>query len=317
MKVTRADRTMRFSVNRLKKQQTARLNQTQQTQQAQEQAYEEAVLRTVRTLNSIRAIFPPVLGILKHPRSSDRELQICSLDARGNESVMTLELAVSKRKRNKSHAEWAWLLGTYVYEVARKSQVESLETLMWQILECFLPRGSAAKWMDSAYNDYAWTMILAQIARDESSRCATPSPTSLVNCLPAEQVHLIAKSCDEQYLHVFHHKNKDAKYTRDLYQHAVDRLVANLTSVLVKRNRGAEVRVYGSCLSNLSLGKSSDVDISLHLPAAAELKRGFENGHLDAARYEREMKGCVYRINSLLSKASCRRLSDGRMCYAG
>ena len=57
-----------------------------------------------------------------------------------------------------------------------------------------------------------------------------------------------------------------------------------------------QLTIYGSCLSNLSLGKGSDVDMSLWIPEADVLKRGFHDGSLEAWRYESGMTKLVYQV---------------------
>ena len=59
--------------------------------------------------------------------------------------------------------------------------------------------------------------------------------------------------------------------------------------------------IYGSCLSNLSLGKDSDIDLSLWIPAADNLKKGFEDGSIESRQYEQSMKKLVYQVFRKLS----------------
>ena len=56
----------------------------------------------------------------------------------------------------------------------------------------------------------------------------------------------------------------------------------------------ARVSIYGSCLSNLSLGKGADVDLSLWIPEADQLRTAFQIGQIEANLYEKDMKRLVY-----------------------
>lgn len=56
--------------------------------------------------------------------------------------------------------------------------------------------------------------------------------------------------------------------------------------------------MYGSCLSNLSLG-GSDVDLSLWIPEAQALRE--KRSDMDADKYQREMKKLVYKVFHVLS----------------
>lgn len=303
MKVQKVDRSMRLSVNRLKKEQSDRLNPEDVNE---EQAYKDATLRTVMTLNSIRAHFPLLVKMIRHEQMHSSELEITTRNKEGVVTgVETLETLAARKKRRKQRypVKLAWLLGDYVYDTAKKVQIVRLMDRMWNVLLCFFPQNQIFTLMDKkSVNENIWTTVLAQILENQSSRRITPNPHLLFST--QDEVQAIAEMCDREYLHIFHHENREAEDARGLYQQAVNKLVDHLREVLQRRNKGAEVRVYGSCLSNLSLGKSSDVDISLHLPSADFLKKQFASGHIQAERYEREIKSHVYRINSILCKKS-------------
>jgi hypothetical protein len=306
MKVQKADRSMRLSVNRLKKQQTDRLNREDVNE---EQAYKDATLRTVKTLNSIRALFPVLVKMIRHEHMYNAELEIHARDKQGKVTgVVTLETLTAKKKKKRGQRgpeKIAWLLGDYVYDIAKKPYIVNLTNRMRNVLQCFFPESQIVSLMDKKTGtDDSWATVLAQILENQGSRRITPLPLSLFALERNEQVQSIAATCDHEYLHIFHHENLEAQHARGLYQQAVNKLVTNLQNVLQHRNKDADVRVYGSCLSNLSLGKSSDVDISLHLPAAAFLKKQFASGHIEAERYEREIKRHVYQINSVLCNKS-------------
>lgn len=301
MKVNKEDRSLRLSVNRLKKQQINRLNQQDVNE---EQAYADATLRTIRTLNSMRALFPVLVKMIRHEHMHNTELEINIRDKEQEIiGVMTLEaLAKKKKKRRQRDAEeLVWILGDYVYDTTTKQHIANITERMWHVLQCFLPKNQIFNLMDNKSSSDSWSTVLPQILQEQRMRRITPIPDSLFLTERKERVQSIAKTCDETYLHIFHHENAEAQHARGLYQQAVDRLVGTLRSILQRRYKGAEVIVYGSCLSNLSLGKSSDVDISLHLPAAAHLKEQFASGKIEAEKYEREMKSHVYKINSLLT----------------
>jgi predicted nucleotidyltransferase len=252
----------------------------------------------------MRALFPLLVKMIRHEQMHNGQLEI---NVRDKEEkvirVMTLEtLAKKKKNRRKRDAEkLVWLLGDYVYDTAKKLQVANITERMWHVLQCFLPESQICNLMDNKSSSDSWATLLPQILQEQKTRRITPSPDSLFVTERKEQVQSIAEMCDETYLHIFHHENAEAQHARGLYQQAVDRLVGTLRSILQRRYKGAEVIVYGSCLSNLSLGKSSDVDISLHLPAAAHLKEQFASGKIEAEMYEREMKRHVHKINSLLT----------------
>mmetsp|Transcript_27018 Transcript_27018/g.38006 ORF Transcript_27018/g.38006 Transcript_27018/m.38006 type:complete len:295 (+) Transcript_27018:320-1204(+) len=80
------------------------------------------------------------------------------------------------------------------------------------------------------------------------------------------------------------------------YQRSFDALVLKLKNIICRSYRDASLHIYGSCLSDLALGNSSDVDISLHLPEALQAKQNFAKGTLPAASYDKIMKRHVWKI---------------------
>ncbi len=65
----------------------------------------------------------------------------------------------------------------------------------------------------------------------------------------------------------------------------------------------ANLDVYGSCLSGLSLGKNADVDLSLTFSLGVEMKRNFEAGDLTAKKYSRHVTDSVFRIKRKLESS--------------
>jgi hypothetical protein len=68
----------------------------------------------------------------------------------------------------------------------------------------------------------------------------------------------------------------------------------SLLSILF--NLCIRLSIYGSCLSNLSLGVGADVDLSLWIPEMEKAKNGFQQGDINARTYERDTKKFVYQV---------------------
>jgi DNA polymerase sigma len=83
---------------------------------------------------------------------------------------------------------------------------------------------------------------------------------------------------------------------RQAYTRAINILHEHLSTLVQQRFPDARLGVYGSCLSDLSLGKSSDVDLSLDFKRARKVKDQFEIGKCPVQRYESEMKSLVYAV---------------------
>jgi DNA polymerase sigma len=76
--------------------------------------------------------------------------------------------------------------------------------------------------------------------------------------------------------------------------------VKDLDSLLGRRFPDSSLEVYGSCLSGLSLGKSSDVDISLQLRHIAEAEQELADGNMSADKYEKLLRKACYMIHGIL-----------------
>jgi hypothetical protein len=110
-------------------------------------------------------------------------------------------------------------------------------------------------------------------------------------------VHAQCQACDERFLEK---RSNNPDKTKPKYDVAINRVYQRLTNLLITRFPKARLSMYGSCLSDLSLGQASDVDLSLWLPQAASLKEGYHAGTIGASRYEKDMKQIVYQTTRLL-----------------
>ena len=85
-----------------------------------------------------------------------------------------------------------------------------------------------------------------------------------------------------------------------LQQATIVGLHEELLNTLSKRFQNVKLTVYGSCLSGLSLGRSSDVDVSLYLPEVYHLKTSLDNGRINVEAYDKKMKRLVYLVRDVL-----------------
>jgi len=107
------------------------------------------------------------------------------------------------------------------------------------------------------------------------------------------EVEVFARKMDDQIIRPLAMDRYDM---HRLHKNSVQILLNRLTQIFTKKFRGAHLDVYGSCLSGLSLGNSSDVDISIYIPEAFELKQDLENRDIDRNQYQKQIKRLVYRV---------------------
>lgn len=234
-------------------------------------------MRFIRTINSIRALYPHLLPILNHPRRNDKKL-------------------VVKSSRWKDHRRKAmsWILGAEVFDMTTGKLCKNVHADAMRVLQGFINVDVAEKIANDPYGsmDY-WSKFWIQHIL-ERTRPDIPNPKFLLE--PSEDVpdNAIdtARKCDS--IHELDQSVEKDPRIQDKYRSAVVKLHQRLTKLLTNRFPGARVSIYGSCLSNLSLGAGADVDLSLSIPSAEEMKKDFQQGKLGAAAYDREMKRLVY-----------------------
>jgi hypothetical protein len=118
--------------------------------------------------------------------------------------------------------------------------------------------------------------------------------TSFPNAPDREAVINKCLLCDEG-LHL-ESTDANAEDIQAQYNSAVSKLRQKISDILQERFPDARISIYGSCLSDLSLGKGADVDLSLWMPKAEQLRNDFERGRLEANAYEKRMKSFVFQV---------------------
>mmetsp|Transcript_62955 Transcript_62955/g.153304 ORF Transcript_62955/g.153304 Transcript_62955/m.153304 type:complete len:986 (-) Transcript_62955:93-3050(-) len=248
------------------------------------------LVRLVRTINSIRALFPFLLGMFNHPLRNDKDLVI------GKAKYDT-------KKRNSS----CWLISTQVFAKTTNKNCMTCNTVVYKILDLHLGVEYATSlfkdWKCSS--DHLWSSKWIQQIQ---KRSCPPLLHPLEILLQQKGVDGEQKTEQEKKILLQAHALDEviaARQQVDLdcgpdtqrhYDRTVRQLHQRLEKILKSRFKGAHINLYGSCLSNLSLGKGSDVDLSLWIPEADRIKRGFREGRITANKYEREMKRLVYNV---------------------
>lgn len=237
-----------------------------------------ATLRVVKTMNSIRLVYPLLVRLLTHESRSDMQLTI------GKCSIST------DRSKGKQ-----WMLGEYVFDYCSNKNFYQIRDLMTFVLEAILPTDEVNDVMSSSVE---WKTLMPRSIFKFNIPESVPSPLQLL-ALNEEQ---LTKARDQDAMLKLYFQNETSQ--GDEFASAVRRLKKRLDSVLTGRFRGCRLEVYGSCLSDLTIGKTSDVDISIHIPFLKEAKDQFERGCMTATNYERTLKNHVFALQ--------RRLADFR-----
>jgi hypothetical protein len=252
-------------------------DEVEETDQGDDEEYvlEPPSIRLVRTINSIRALYPHLLPILNHPRRNDKKLVI-----------------KSARYKSKKRA-MCWIMGTKVFDSTTCKLFMRAHTEARLILEGYIDIDDAQRIADDPLGspDYWSKSWIQQIKKRASPQILNPLKI-LSGDQDIDSITSVACQCDKR-LHLDSAEDSTPEIYMQ-YRKAVDKLHEKVSKLLTKRFPKARVSIYGSCLSNLSLGKGADVDLSLWIPEAEKLQRDFHEGKIGANIYERDMKRFVY-----------------------
>jgi hypothetical protein len=234
-----------------------------------------ATERVVKTLNSIRLIAPILVKILNHKLRDDTSLII------GKDAIAESNRRKSGQKRQ------CWMLGEYVYDTGSGKNIQSIRNMLRYLLRPIL---ASSDELDHVMDDKVdWTLVLVRWY----TRLQSPAPVHLLVLNDKQMIQ--AKIHDAALYRHFQEEVSDSDQ-QDAFATAVNKLRHQLNGVLKDRLQGCRLEVYGSCLSNLAIGKSSDVDISIHIPELNDVKKAFERGTMKPKAYENALKKHVYAV---------------------
>ena len=266
-------RALEFQQERLLSQRSSSTGVDDDFPENEDDKKEPSTVRLARTINSIRALFPHLLPILNHPNCSDKELQIGANRWKAKKKPM------------------CWLLGTKTFDTTTSKIRDSAHRDVKGVLEGFVSiETAAAIAFDPCGAPGYWSKCwIEQIVQKSKISIVNPLMV-LAGEEGLDEVKLRAQSSDDQLLI----RKNETPEEHQRYNLAIKRLHQRISSLLSQRFPNSRLSIYGSCLSDLSIGQASDVDLSLWLPEAAALKADFGCGGISASKYEKQMKQFVY-----------------------
>ena len=117
-------------------------------------------------------------------------------------------------------------------------------------------------------------------------------------CNMVETIETFARKVDFELIEPFaieiYHITSDT-------QTRIEALVDALATKLSRRFKDVELDVYGSCLSGLTLGNSSDVDISMSSTFLRKAKKNYESGKISDSSYRKTLKKTCYTISDIIA----------------
>jgi hypothetical protein len=248
---------------------------------------EDPWLRLVRFLNSVRVITQLLVPMLLHESRNDKLLRI------GNVTFP-----------DKKYPQ-CWLLSCRVFSTASHRICKKQYSLLNELYSYLgLPRDyqvtmESTVWVQ-ALDQLMETVVVHQLEQENTT---APSWTNispfqgLVDADRSTALIALTRELDQQFM-VDTAGEDPEQHAR--YLASVTKLHDRINTVLKQKYPTARLSIYGSCLSDLSLAKSSDVDLSLYLDRAADIRKLFEKGHVTVKKYEAEMKNLVYGVTRKL-----------------
>ena len=187
---------------------------------------ENITMKLVRTINSIRALFPHLLPMLNHPRRDDKNLVI------GNVRCKT-----TKKKSS------CWLLGTMSFNTTTRKFIISATNEVQIILKSFVESGLAEKiCTDKTGSPEFWkNSWIDRIVQRSNPSLQSPMTILSGTCRKTEEeIRQKAQIYDEHITHVYQQAMGGVNMGQQ-YQRAVFQIQRRLSNVLASRFYGARV----------------------------------------------------------------------------
>lgn len=253
---------------------------------------ESQTIKIARTINSIRALYPHLLPLFNHPRRNDKELFIKKVQYKSKRRAM------------------CWILGTKVFDTTTCKLWSNIHDDAKILLGSFVPMDVANVIMidplglGGSTTQYWQNHFALDVLRKSKPKILNPIQILADRQdtdFSREEVLEVSKRCDQDLCsHVMETVNKSK--IQKQYDRAVDKFHKRLTNVLTRYFPGARVSIYGSCLSNLSLGEGADVDISVWTSDVDKLKTKYQNGTVSASKYEKSIKNLAFGVSRKLER---------------
>ncbi|GAX16538.1 terminal uridylyltransferase [Fistulifera solaris] len=242
-----------------------------------------AWLVLVKLLNSLSVVTPIILGLCYHDRRNDESLIIqgTQISTKGNKPT-------------------CWMIGDKSFDVCKTHTRGILLRHLAMAFELLDVPESDLRPESNVWKEKLRSVMSMIVSNDPSRNIKSPTAGS-------QEFHAWLQSHREKSKDVFHKLDVTYGLVKDKneekhqkYLAAIQKLHCTLSESVKRVYPDAVLTIYGSCLSDLSLGKNSDVDLSLHLGESERLNKLFESGELTPASYEKEVKKTVYKVSRSL-----------------
>ena len=250
----------------------------------------DSLLVLARAINSLSVLTPCILQMWQHPRRRETKLRIAGY---------------SIKKKNKS--THCWMLFHNVGDIATNKQVWSLVDDLKNIY-LVLGMASPTIWKDTdgfvqSQCEGTIRQLIESIGEHQADdELSLPKWTRIMPLASINDVDRAMKSAAKLDLSLDLERSAEEARKRTKYEACVQGLSRHLEGILKQRYNSARLAVYGSCLSDLSLGRGADVDMSLYIPDMAKDREDFQKGTTAVTQYQKRVKNKVYETCRLLER---------------
>ena len=280
-----------------------------------EEYFVEASERTQVTFNTLDVLLSILIPMVNHPKRRDFGLVMKNGPSIKQAGKKHLKKSVkiegnimepSGGKRGKKSQ--AYLIFSNAYSIVSDKQLQGIEDDVEHIRTIAVDLH--AKVTGVPATSAGTSISSSSTVLDHSKKGSIPmifkGPNISIENIIERTLPTLLDSDIEEFAHrvdktIINPLSEDKDGMHRLHRDSVKNLRNRLTQILTSKFRGARLELYGSCLSGLSLGNSSDVDISLYIPAACDLQHKYLNGDIDRQSFQRKMKKFVYKVHDALA----------------
>ena len=296
-------------------------------------------IRLARSLNSLALVTPVLRRIFRHKERNNKKLRLLPSKEDDDDGV-TLDDGQNSDKNRKKRKTQCWLLGEQIFDVTTTRQCQYLdqhltdlyafltddngsgddhERALQQAMECLVSTYHQQRQQNGSSDHHStvppppprpWaSMTMVPSSSLPNSHSHDNSAKSFWDDLDAASAQPRLSRLDEHF-GLLLDRNPSEQRQHQEYLDAIQGLHRRLAELLAKRFPGSRLSIYGSCLSDLSLGKAADVDLSLHIPELAHAKVSYESGAWSVQEYQEFVKKTVFQTVRCLERRDRNRTAD-------
>jgi len=242
------------------------------------------------TFNSFLLIHPIVTQMIEHPHKDDFSLSM-KHGPRIKKKGQSQDESFTQNGQKVGKKTQYYLFGKHVYSITSASALKNIQRQRNDLERAMEPLILRA----TGELDYSRHLdILLSICSEPPTREHIIQRT--IYSYTDKDIETFGHDFDRIIIHPLAHDRDDLQNS---FENSVKRLNDALANILPKGSNGFKgfLDVYGSCLSGLSLGRSSDVDISLHDHAFACTKHDHERGKITLDKFTQKKKRFVYNLH--------------------